>query len=304
MPWVRHSDNAHSHPIVMRSMARGELEVGTLSPVGRANLVRGFADRCYEWSAEHLTDHFVSAGAIYTLGGPEGELLAREAKAAGYFTTRATRDGERGWLMVADENFIHIRLKEEVEWERQQRNDTRNPDITMPVRLRDGDGCRYCGCIVQWSNRRGARGATYDHREPGKPATVETLVIACRSCNSGRKNDADADNRYPLRAVPLEPYYCDGTRAQLVKYGLLPRSGSQPATATLITSRSGSQPATAQRDPGQSAATPRTGSAETQVDGSGSAGSGRVGPGSGPGSGAPSAPRRRRRTRGRRGNQR
>ncbi|MCU1679228.1 MAG: hypothetical protein JWM93_3986 [Frankiales bacterium] len=303
MPWAKVGDDAATHPIVMRVLERGELDVATLTPWDRANLVFGFVLRCATHSAGHLTDHFISLGTVMTMGGPQAQRWADEARRAGYWK-KTKVDGQAGYQLVAIEEFIHIRLKDEVEWERQQRNDTRNPDLCMPVRARDGDGCRYCGVVVQWNNRRGARGATYDHRNPGKPAlTVEDLVVACKACNSGRKNDPDADERYPLRPVPLEPYYSQGTLAQLAKYGLHPRSGSQPAHATPITSRSGSQPAHATpRDPAP-ARTPRNPvSAEDLADGAGSAGSGRAraGSGSGVGPGSGAAPRSQRR-RGRRG---
>jgi len=57
-------------------------------------------------------------------------------------------------------------------------------EVAHAVRLRDGNRCRYCGCRVDWSDRRGERGATYDHVHPRGPATPENVVVACRRCNS------------------------------------------------------------------------------------------------------------------------
>ena len=56
--------------------------------------------------------------------------------------------------------------------------------VCEAVRERDGDACRYCGKRVNWSDRRGPGGATYDHTDPAGPSTAENLVVACRSCNS------------------------------------------------------------------------------------------------------------------------
>ena len=40
--------------------------------------------------------------------------------------------------------------------------------IIVPVRWRDGDACRYCGKVVNWADRKGGKGGTYDHRMPGQ----------------------------------------------------------------------------------------------------------------------------------------
>jgi hypothetical protein len=292
MPWLKLGDDAATHPIVMRVADRGAMAIDSLNAWERATLVFGMVVRCAGQSAAHLTDHFVSVGTIMTMVGPEWERWAKEAARAGYWT-KARVDGQPGYKIVAVEEFIHIRLKAEVEWERQQRNDTRNPDLTMPVRQRDGDGCRYCGVVVQWNARRGARAGTYDHVDPGKPAiTVDDLVVACKACNSGRKDAATEEARanYQLRPVPRRPIYSAGTLAQLVKHGLTPRPGFQPdnAPATPHTehdpSRPGFQPDNASSDLAAGQTTPTPVSAENLTDRAGSAGSGRDGPGQvGPG---------------------
>lgn len=301
MPWARYGDDAATHPIVLGVLERGELQIGTLSAWDRANLVFGFVSRCALYSAGHLTDHFISRGAVMTMGGPDAMRWAEEARRAGYWK-KAKKDGQTGYQLVDLDDFIHIRLKADVEWDRQQRSDNKNPDLIMPVRLRDGDACRYCGNVVYWADRKGARGATYDHRNPSSPATVETLVVSCRSCNAGRRDRVDADDRYPLLPAPLAPYYSQGTIAQLVKHGLTPtRSGSQPdhaprdpapAPDTAQPSRPDSQPGTA----------PKPSDLQIRADPlpnkSGSAGSGRVGTGVG---GAGSGSQSRTRPRARRG---
>jgi len=89
----------------------------------------------------------------------------------------------------------------------------------VAVRKRDGDHCRYCGQVVNWSDKRGAAGATYDHLDPKGPSTVANLVVACRSCNSvkGKKPLAksgltliqvgiDSDSE-PLSYIPKRPTY-------------------------------------------------------------------------------------------------
>lgn len=62
-----------------------------------------------------------------------------------------------------------------------------DPKLARLLRERDGDNCRYCGKIVNWSDRKGPNGGTYDHITPitsGGKEIMENLVVCCRSCNS------------------------------------------------------------------------------------------------------------------------
>lgn len=61
------------------------------------------------------------------------------------------------------------------------------------IATRDGGHCRYCGVRVNWTDRRGRRGGTYDHVdpdlfEPNLGNLLENVVTACRKCN-GEKRD-------------------------------------------------------------------------------------------------------------------
>jgi hypothetical protein len=61
-------------------------------------------------------------------------------------------------------------------------------EIAYFVRKRDGDKCQHCGKKVNWSDRRGPDGATYDHLDPTLGHTIGNLVVSCRSCSSKRGN--------------------------------------------------------------------------------------------------------------------
>lgn len=52
------------------------------------------------------------------------------------------------------------------------------------VRSRDGDKCRHCGSTVDWSDRKGLGGGTYDLIDPNGGATVDNLLVSCRSCST------------------------------------------------------------------------------------------------------------------------
>lgn len=325
MAWTKTGDNAEEHPVVLEVLAL------TDGDYLLANAAYGFVHRCATHAAGHTTDYFISDGVTWSKGGPVAKQLCDLAERAGYWT-RAEVGGRKGWQLIDDPGFIHIRLKAELDWERQQKKDVRNTKLTVPVRLRDGDACRYCGVVVYFvGDRKSGRNGTYDHRRPGEPATSpEDLVVACGSCNAGRKDDPDADVRYPLLPPPkergLEPYYHAPTAAWLAKYGHHVRASDErpgdepgeprdPATSGTPRRR---DPATsgstrgepsghrkvapplapvvplAPRDPA-ARGTPRRdlpGPADQLPDGSGFVGSGRDrdGPGSGHGVGSGSRP--------------
>jgi 5-methylcytosine-specific restriction endonuclease McrA len=61
-------------------------------------------------------------------------------------------------------------------------------DLCAFVKQRDRSLCRYCGIRVNWTDKRGGDGATYDHVDPDGDNTRDNVVVACRRCN-GRKRD-------------------------------------------------------------------------------------------------------------------
>lgn len=69
------------------------------------------------------------------------------------------------------------------------------------IKARDGDRCRYCGGPVDWSNRRGPNGATYDHVDPYGGNTLENVVVACHRCNSAKGNRTPEDVGMSLEPV-------------------------------------------------------------------------------------------------------
>lgn len=294
MPWLRSGDNAATHPIVMRvvSLVRAAIAFMVDERDVAVNEVFGFVTRCALQSAGHTTDYVIDEGTAFMLGGNRTERLLELATKAGYLT-RTRAKGITSYLLVNDPDFIHMRTKEEIERERQRKADNSNAGITVPVRLRDGDECRYCGVIVNWRDRKGGRGGTYDHRIPGQAATVDTLVVACNACNAGRGNDPNADTRYPLRPVPADPYYSPVSVGFLADHGHIvavtedQRPGSQPgharrdpaASGSTRTPPTGPAPVVQPRQPSNHRRDGPPGSADNQHPGSGFAGTGRDGSG-------------------------
>ncbi|NVM97814.1 hypothetical protein [Arthrobacter sp. SDTb3-6] len=195
------------------------------------NELFGFIMRCAVQSAAHLTDYVINRGTAVSIAGvARANALLDFGLYAGYLVEVETVDEEsrvrKAYKIVEDPEFIHLRTKAEVEWERQRRNDAARPELVIPVRLRDGDGCRYCGKVVRWGAQNSAIGGTYDHRVPGKQAKDENdMFVSCRGCNSGRKNSDKADVEYPRLPVPSIAYFSEGTVNWLADHEYVKRLG-------------------------------------------------------------------------------
>ncbi|MBD8019373.1 hypothetical protein [Brevibacterium gallinarum] len=210
MPWIRKGDTSAHHPAVLAVLEDPRCDDRLL------NEVYGFINRCAEQSAAHLTDYVVSRGTALALAGPTRVELIDIATAAGYWV-EVEVDGKVAYKLLEDDGFIHMRSKEEIEWERQRKADNANPELTIPVRLRDGDACRYCGLVVNFLARRGQKGGTYDHlvRDVKSP---DDMVVACTRCNSALLDSPRAHREKQLMPPPAKPYYKPRTREWLAEH--------------------------------------------------------------------------------------
>lgn len=200
MPWLRVGDNAATNPLVMA------LALVSKSDERTQNEVFGFVVRLATQSSAHMTDYRVDLGTAQLFGGSRTPLLLKQAVAAGLLVEHG-RGASRSWALVDDVEFLHMPSKAEVLWKRQRQKDSKNESLTVPVRLRDGDECRYCSRIVNWNDRRGAGGGTYDHLEPGEIATVPTFVVCCSACNKSLSDLPTNERLELLRQPPAAPFY-------------------------------------------------------------------------------------------------
>lgn len=214
MPWTKVGDSAATYPRLMQTAGLTGADERTV------NEVAGWLWRCAFQSAAHMTDYVIDLGTAYMLGGSRTEELIRLCTRTGLLKER-TVNGMRHFELVADPEFINIRLKQEVEWERQQNRDTKNHELRVPILLRDGDQCRYCGKVVAWRGRTTNRSGSLDHRAPGAAGTVETMVVACVGCNSarGRVGADEWDKSHPLLPDPKTPLYGATTAKYLAEHG-------------------------------------------------------------------------------------
>ena len=213
MPWLKVGDQAAFHPVVTAPLEQDDADDRLI------NELFGFVARCAVAAAAHELDYIVPIGTARQIAGlSRASQLIDAAVAAGYFT-RVVADGKPALRLYEDDNgdLFNMILKDERAWKNQRRNDQRNVELTVPVRLRDGDECRWCGKLVSWTDRKSGRGATYDHLRPGHAATTDTFVVCCKSCNSSRQDDPDWNGK--LRKPPAKPFYGAATVAFLAKYG-------------------------------------------------------------------------------------
>lgn len=206
MAWVRWGDGSAMHPLLLAVLEHPECDDRLL------NEVHGFVSRCAAQSGQHSTDYVVTRGTAIQIAGPTRvETLLAVCLFAELMTEVQFTDSGRAVvaykLVDDDPEFLHLRLKKEIEWERQRKADQSRPNLIVPVRLRDGDACRWCGRIVDWSDRKSGRAGTYDHLNPGEAATIDTYVVCCKACNSSRQDD-DLPHGVPaLLDPPAEPYF-------------------------------------------------------------------------------------------------
>ena len=224
MPWLKVSDTAAQHRIVWRA-----LEIPGASMQSMWSLFGQVLALAVE-AAAFKTDYIIERGSVLKFTGtPEAaEKFIADAMFCGYLTGEVPLDdGRIAYRLIEDEDLFHMRLREEIDWENRRRNDTRKTSLIVPIRARDGDACRWCGHVVWWGDRKGGRGATYDHLNPGVPAeTPEDMVVACRSCNSSRKDNAGW--AVDLLPAPSRPYFSAKSAAWLTENGV-PTKASVPS---------------------------------------------------------------------------
>jgi hypothetical protein len=68
----------------------------------------------------------------------------------------------------------------------------RDSELCKRIKDRDRHLCRYCGVRVNWTDKVGRAGGTYDHVDPDGDNSITNVVVACRACN-GHKRDRTPD---------------------------------------------------------------------------------------------------------------
>ena len=176
---------------------------------------------CY--CARILSDGFVPAKKAKDVAGRP--RVVQELTDAGLWAATDT-----GFLV--HDYLVYNPSREQVEAERAiaKRRHAMNadPEFAKRVKDRDGNRCRYCGVLVNWRDRKGAMGGTYDHVLPifqGGQETFDNLVVACRSCNVKKGARRPEEAGMALLALPESSLNLDGITPELRQP--VPRSPSR-----------------------------------------------------------------------------
>lgn len=219
MPWLKQSDAAANHPIVLAAHELDGADDRTL------NELFGYVARCATQSAAFEQDYIVTFGTAVQMAGSHSrfQVLSAAAERCGYWIEIEVtgEDGERrrAFKLVEEKDLFHMILKEERAWLLKRKEDSRTPELYIPVRKRDGDACRYCGKPVTWGDNKSGRGGTYDHVVPGDmEVTIDTYVVCCRECNGKRQDDPD--RTWKTLPAPSKPLYGPATVKLLANHGI------------------------------------------------------------------------------------
>lgn len=243
MPWSKSDDGAATHPVVLAPAASGDPRL--------VNELYGFIHRLVLLCAKDLTDYHVNFGMAY-LCAPH-DPLGMMALAVQWNYAEVVGDSGQEWRLIEHQGMHHNRTKAEIEWEKAQRADARDPVLVAAVLFRDGDACRCCRVITNRKARRGDRQAvlanlrevaSMEHVNPGEPAqSPDDLANLCYSCNSARRDRANADQLRPLLPVPTRPFYTEYTASLLREAGFNVKASSESRRPKRVPFPSKSDPA-------------------------------------------------------------
>lgn len=165
------------------------------------------------WCGQNRTDGFIPA-AVLRRWSPSSKRLAQKLVDAVMWLPDEV-NGEQGyrfhdWADVQPMNDETDTPIARLRWKRKQAL-KRNRLLCEQVVERDRSLCRYCGCRVNWRDRRGPQGGTYDHIDPDGDNSLGNVVVACRRCNGRKRDRTPPEAGMKLRPEP-DPY--DATQVE------------------------------------------------------------------------------------------
>lgn len=204
MSWIRVGDTFNSAPEFMKAF---ELAVERDDP-RLVSEIKGWTIALFTFSAQQWTDYVVGYGALVDVVGlARAQQALQDLIAIGVLRDVST-DSERKFKLVERESFVHIIKSTDKKMAAKRKRDQNKGTLQVPVLLRDGDQCRYCGIEVNWADRKNEEGGTFDHRAPEEETTPDNYVVCCRGCNQLRfELGTDADIDLPLLDAPDDPVY-------------------------------------------------------------------------------------------------
>lgn len=182
MAWLKIDDKFSEHPKVTALSALAfRVHIGAL---------------CY--AARNNTDGRVPAALLPAIRGTR--RTAAELVAVGLWETADDAYLGGGWVIhdYLDYNPSAAELSQRSANAQRRWAINHDDELREAIRERDGDQCRYCRRTVNWRDRRGPGGGTYDHVVPvsqGGADDLANIVVSCKRCNSakGARTPAAAD---------------------------------------------------------------------------------------------------------------
>lgn len=198
MAWVKGTDTFNVHQSWMDAAAiaaeRGDDRL--------VSELKGVAYALYSQSAVSYSDYIVGFGEIALHAGlTRAEPVLIDLMKIGILTDLSTAD-TRKYKLLEDPEFIGLIKSNERLMRKKRDRDRNRGTLIVPVLLRDGDFCRYCGNEVRWESKNTGDRGTFDHREPEAETTIDNLVVSCWDCNQARAESADPDSDLPLLPPP------------------------------------------------------------------------------------------------------
>jgi len=199
--WFKVDDKLHSHRKLRKSLRGHPKKRADIGPMGLW-VAAG------SWSGDNLTDGFIPEWYVSSLDD-DWEALAARLVEARLWGVDADEDGEPGWRFLhwSDERPGKPRYNDTREMILGDRYAAkmrtalhRDAALVSAIKRRDRDRCRYCATLVNWSDKRGNAGATYDHVVPladGGSNEFTNVVVACKGCN-------DRKGKRSLEAAGME----------------------------------------------------------------------------------------------------
>lgn len=153
------------------------------------------------YAARNLTDGFIPSRTALRLTHTAKPKHLKELTEVGLWD----QGGDDGWMihdyLLYNPSRAHVEA--ERQWGAQRQAMHRDPVLRSEIKARDGDQCRYCARTVKWTDRKSPLGGTYDHVIPRGPNTAENLVVACRGCNSAKRDRTPEQAGMPLLDPPV-----------------------------------------------------------------------------------------------------
>lgn len=122
----------------------------------------------------------------------------------------------------------------------------RMSELCQAIKARDRHLCAYCGQRVNWADKKGRLGGTYDHVDPDGENTLDNVRVACRHCNGKKKDRTPEQAGMPLyRPGTTAASIADGSArvvAASVVHGPAPEPRARSQDLDPIQIRSGSGP--------------------------------------------------------------